>query len=109
VRSLAKRFPDYGVEGEVYVTAPGAEIDEGHELVAAIDAAHEGVFGAKPGRDVTRWFSDASALSRYGIPTVNYGTSTGLMDVELGENLEIEGLVQTAEVYARVAMAVCGT
>jgi acetylornithine deacetylase/succinyl-diaminopimelate desuccinylase-like protein len=108
VRSLAQRFPDYGIEGEVYVTAPGAEIDEGHELVAAIDGAHEEVFGTKPERDVTRWFSDASALTRYGIPTVNYGTSTGLMDVELGENLEIDGLVQTAEVYARVAMTVCG-
>jgi acetylornithine deacetylase len=108
VRSLAERFPDYGVEGEVYVTAPGAEIEEGHELVAAIDAAHEQVFGSRPERDVTRWFSDASALTRYGIPTVNYGTSTGLMDVELGENLEIDGLAQTAEVYARVAMKVCG-
>jgi acetylornithine deacetylase len=107
VRSLGERFPDYGVEGEVYVTAPGAEIEEGHELVAAIDAAHEEVFGAKPDRDVTRWFSDASALTRYGIPTVNYGTSTGLMDVELGENLEIDGLVKTAEIYARVAMRVC--
>jgi acetylornithine deacetylase/succinyl-diaminopimelate desuccinylase-like protein len=30
------------------------------------------------------------------------------MDVELGENLEIDGLVSTAEVYARVAMRVCG-
>ena len=108
VRSLGERFPGYGIEGEVYVTAPGAEIDEGHELVAAIDAAHEDVFGEAPGRDVTRWFSDASALTRYGIPTVNYGTSTGLMDVELGENLEIDGLVKTAEVYARVAMTVCG-
>ena len=108
VRGLAARFPEFGVEGEVYVTAPGAEIDEGHELVAAIDAAHEEVFGAPPGRDVTRWFSDASALTRYGVPTVNYGTSTGLMDVELGENLEIDGLVRTAEVYARVAMTVCG-
>jgi acetylornithine deacetylase/succinyl-diaminopimelate desuccinylase-like protein len=108
VRGLAERFPDYGVEGEVFVTAPGAEIDEGHELVAAIDAAHAEVWGGPPGRDVTRWFSDASALTRYGVPTVNYGTSTGLMDVELGENLEIEGLVKTAEVYARVAVAVCG-
>ena len=108
VRSLDERFSGYGIEGEVYVTAPGAEIDENHELVAAIDAAHAEVFGKAPGRDVTRWFSDASALTRYGIPTVNYGTSTGLMDVELGENLEIEGLVRTAEVYARVAMAVCG-
>ena len=108
MRSLDERFSGYGIEGEVYVTAPGAEIDENHELVAAIDAAHAEVFGKAPGRDVTRWFSDASALTRYGIPTVNYGTSTGLMDVELGENLEIEGLVRTAEVYARVAMTVCG-
>jgi acetylornithine deacetylase len=108
VRGLAERFPAYGVEGEVYVTAPGAEIEEGHELVAAIDAAHAEVWGEPPGRDVTRWFSDASALTRYGVPTVNYGTSTGLMDVELGENLEIDGLVKTAEVYARVAKAVCG-
>ena len=108
VRALGERFPGYGVEGEVYVTAPGAEIEEGHELVTAIDAAHEEVYGEIPGRDVTRWFSDASALTRYGIPTVNYGTSTGLMDVEKGENLEIEGLVRTAEVYAKVAMRVCG-
>jgi len=108
VGTLAQRFPEYGVEGEVYVTAPGAEIDEGHELVRAVDAAHEHVFGKPPERDVTRWFSDASALTRYGVPTVNYGTSTGLMDVELGENLEMEGLVKTAEVYARVAMEVCG-
>ena len=34
VRSLGERFPEWGIEGEVYVTAPGAEIDEGHELVA---------------------------------------------------------------------------
>jgi acetylornithine deacetylase/succinyl-diaminopimelate desuccinylase-like protein len=108
VRSLADRYSDYAVEGEVYVTAPGAEIDEEHQLVRAVEAAHAAVFGAAPERGVTRWFSDASALTRYGIPTLNYGTSTGLMDVELGENLEIDGLVRTAEVYARVATEVCG-
>jgi acetylornithine deacetylase len=108
VRGLAERFPEYGIEGEVFVTAPGAEIEEGHELVAALDAAHAEVWGEPPARDVTRWFSDASALTRYGVPTVNYGTSTGLMDVELGENLEIDALVKTAEVYARVATEICG-
>jgi acetylornithine deacetylase/succinyl-diaminopimelate desuccinylase-like protein len=107
VLEMVRGLP-HDAEGEVFVTAPGAEIGEGHELVRAVDAAHEQVFGAKPERDVTRWFSDASALSRYGIPTLNYGTSTGLMDVELGENLEIDGLVKTADVYARVAMNVCG-
>src|SRR4029078_9902208 len=108
VRSLASQFPDYGIEGEVYVTAPGSEIDEGHELVAAVDASHEDVFGVTPERDVTRWFSDGSALTRYGIATVNYGTSTGLLDTVKGENLSVEGLVKTAEVYARAAMRICG-
>jgi acetylornithine deacetylase len=97
-----------GVEADVYLTAPGAEIAEEHELVRALDRAHAEVFGRAPERDVTRWFSDASVLTRYGIATVNYGTSSGLPDAELGENLEIEGLVRTAEVYARLAKAVCG-
>ena len=30
------------------------------------------------------------------------------MDAELGENLEIDGLVRTAEVYALTAQRVCG-
>ena len=108
VRELQARFPEYGVEGEVFVTAPGAEIEEEHPLVAALDSAHTEVFGSPPERDVTRWFSDASALTRYGVPTVNYGTSSGLLDTVKGENLEIDGLVKTAEVYARAAMAICG-
>ncbi len=97
-----------GVEAEVYVTAPGAEIEEGHPLVQALDEAHAEVFASPPERDVVRWFSDASVLTRYGVATVNYGTSSGLPDPDLGENLAIDGLVRTAEVYARAAMRVCG-
>jgi acetylornithine deacetylase len=108
VRGLAERFPEYGIEGEVYVSAPGAEIAEDHPLVAAIDMSHTEVFGAQPERDVTRWFSDASALTRYGVATVNYGTSTGLLDTEYGENLDIDGLVKTAHVYALAAQQICG-
>jgi acetylornithine deacetylase len=108
VRELAARFPDYGIDGEVYVTAPGSEIAEDHPLVAALERCHAEVFGAPPERDVTRWFSDASVLTRYGVPTVNYGTSTGLLDTVKGENLEIEGLAKTADVYARAAVEICG-
>jgi acetylornithine deacetylase/succinyl-diaminopimelate desuccinylase-like protein len=97
-----------GVEAEAYVTAPGAEIEEDHPLVAALHESHAEVFGSPPERDVVRWFSDASVLTRYGIATVNYGTSSGLPDAELGENLAVEGLVKTAEVYARAALRVCG-
>jgi acetylornithine deacetylase len=107
-RELGAAHPDWEIDAEIYVTAPGAEIDEGHELVGAIDEAHEAVFGEAPGRDVPRWFSDASALTAYGIPTVNYGASTGLMEPGKGESLEIDGLVKTAEVYVRVARTVCG-
>jgi acetylornithine deacetylase len=107
-RALAFARSLEGVDAEVYVTAPGAEIEEGHAVVRALDEAHTEVFGAAPERDVTRWFSDASVLTRYGIATVNYGTSSGLPDARLGENLAIDGLVRTAEVYARAAMNVCG-
>lgn len=106
VRELRDRYPDYGIEYEVFVTAPGAEIDESHPLIAAIDAGHERVFGRPPERDIVRWFSDASALTRYGIETVNYGTSSGLPGPD-GENLDIEGLVKVATVYALAAAGIC--
>ncbi len=107
VRELRERFPDYGITSEVFVTAPGSEIREDHPLLAAIDAGHTEVFGGPAERDATRWFSDGSALTRYGIETVNYGTSSGLPSAELGENLEIKGLVEIASVYALTAARVC--
>ena len=108
VHELAERFPDHGIEHEVYLTQPGSEIDEDHPLVGAIDESHADVFGDAPERDTVRWYSDASSLTRFGIPSVNYGTSSGLPDAELGENLDIEGLVKMAQVYALTATRVCG-
>ena len=107
VRGLRERHPDFGISSEVFVSAPGAQIDESHPLIAAIDAGHTEVFGAPPARDTVRWFSDASALTRYGIETVNYGTSSGLPSPD-GENLEIAGLREMATVYALVAAEICG-
>jgi acetylornithine deacetylase/succinyl-diaminopimelate desuccinylase-like protein len=107
VRELRAKHPDSGLEYEVFVTAPGAEIDEDHPLITAIDAGHERVFGHPPERDVVRWFSDASALTRYGVQTVNYGTSSGLPGPD-GENLDIEGLVKVATVYALATLRICG-
>jgi acetylornithine deacetylase len=106
VRGLQERHPEAGIEHEVFVTAPGAEIEESHPLIKAIDAGHERVFGQRPERDVVRWFSDASALTRYGIETVNYGTSSGLPGPD-GENLEVEGLRKVATVYALALAQIC--
>jgi acetylornithine deacetylase len=106
VRDLRSRHPDYGIEYEVFVTAPGSEIEETHPLIQAIDVGHERLFGERPGRDVVRWFSDASALTRYGIETVNYGTSSGLPGPD-GENLDVEGLTKIATVYALTIARIC--
>jgi acetylornithine deacetylase/succinyl-diaminopimelate desuccinylase-like protein len=103
---IADRFPEYGVEADVYVTAPGAEIAEDDPVVAAIDDAHRTVHGHPPDRDVVRWFSDASVLTRYGVATVNYGASSGLPGEE-GESVEVRELVDTARVYALAAAQVC--
>ena len=65
VRDL-RRGPDYGVEGEVYVTAPGAEIAEDLRSSRAIEGAHEQKFARDPNHDVTRWFSDASSSPATG-------------------------------------------
>jgi acetylornithine deacetylase len=108
VRELDERFPDFGIEAEVYLTAPGAEIAAEHPLVAAVEASHATVFGSAPEHEVVHWFSDASALTRYGIDTVNYGTASGLPNAEKGENVEIEGLVKATKVYALAAARVCG-
>src|SRR3954468_24686339 len=54
VRSLGERFPDYGVEGEVYVSAPGAGVDQDLHPVATSHSPRGQVFRRTPPRDVTR-------------------------------------------------------
>ena len=54
--------------------------------MTAIEESHAQVFSSPPERDVTRWFSDASALTPRRADR-HYGTSTGLLDTEYGENL----------------------
>jgi acetylornithine deacetylase len=104
---LEKQYPDWGLEFETYVSVPGAQIDEGHDLIRAIDANHRHVMGAPPQREVVTWCSDASVLSRYGVPTVNYGPSSGPRDKE-GEKVKIETLVNITKIYALTAAELCG-
>ncbi|HKM90056.1 MAG TPA: M20/M25/M40 family metallo-hydrolase [Candidatus Acidoferrales bacterium] len=107
IAALQKRYPDYGIDFDTYVSCPGAEISAGHELVQAVEAAHRQVVGHLPKRDTVLWSSDASVLSRYGIPTLNYGPSSGPRDAE-GEKVAVETLVQITKVYALAAAEICG-
>ena len=107
VVELRKRYPDYGIEFETYVSVPGATIDEDHPVVKAIQENHARVMGQTPERDTVLWCSDASVLSRYGVPSVNYGPSNGPRDAQ-GEKVAIETLVQATKIYALIAANICG-
>jgi acetylornithine deacetylase len=107
VLDLQKRFPDYGIDFETFVSVPGAQIAENHELVRTIDAAHARVMGAPPRRDTVLWCSDASVMTRFGIETVNYGPSSGPRDPE-GEKVGVETFVNITKVYALAAAEICG-
>ncbi len=106
VRGLQQRWPDYGIEWDTMVSAPGAEIREDHPLVQALAANHTRVMGAPPERDTVLWGSDASVLTRYGIQTVNYGPSSGPRDAQ-GEKVAIETLVNVTKVYALTIAELC--
>jgi len=107
VLDLQKRFPDYGIDFETFVSVPGAQIAENHELVRTIDAAHARVMGASPRRDTVLWCSDASVMTRFGIETVNYGPSSGPRDAE-GEKVAVKTFVNITKVYALAAAEICG-
>jgi acetylornithine deacetylase len=106
--SLADRYPTYGISSEIYVSVPGSEIDEGHPVIAAIDSGHEGAFGVRAERDRVRWGSDASTLSRHGIPSVNYGPISGALPGPDGESVSIDSLTGMATSYALTAIEFCG-
>ena len=107
VGNLREKYPDYGIEWETYVSAPGAEIDKNHEMIQAIDTNHQAVLGEAPAYGGVVWCSDASVLSRYDIPTVNYGPSSGPRGAD-GEKVEIQTLVDITKVYALTIAEICG-
>ena len=104
---LREQHPDWGLEFETYVSVPGAGIAEDHPMIRAIERNHRRIMGERPKRDTVLWSSDASVLTRYGVPTVNYGPSSGPRDQE-GEKVSIATLVDMTRIYALTAADLCG-
>ena len=107
VLELRKKQPEYGIEYEIFVSVPGAEISKDHPLVKTIESCHQRVLGDVPKHTTVLWDSDASVMTRFGIETLNYGPSSGPRDAE-GEKVAIETLVNTAKIYALAAAEICG-
>ncbi len=107
IRALRVQYPDYGLDYEIYVSAPGAEIHADHPMVKAIEDCHESVWNERAEHDVVIWGSDASVLTRFGIESVNYGPSSGVRKAD-GEKVSIDVLVKTTKVYALAIAEICG-
>jgi acetylornithine deacetylase len=107
VLDLRKKYPEYGVEYETFVSVPGAEISKDHLLVKTIEACHQKVLGSPAKHSTVLWDSDASVLMRFGIETLNYGPSSGPRDAE-GEKVAVETLLNTTRIYALAVAEICG-
>jgi acetylornithine deacetylase/succinyl-diaminopimelate desuccinylase-like protein len=105
--AMKEKHPEYGLEFETYVSVPGATIHEDHEMVQAVERNHQRITGRLPRRDTVLWCSDASVLSRFDCPTLNYGPSSGPRDHE-GEKVATKTLVDITKVYALTAAELCG-
>jgi acetylornithine deacetylase len=88
---------------------PWSEIDAGHPLVAAVQAAATEVLGASPPLGVFPGTTDAPWYDRAGIPTIpSFGP--GLLTCCHGPNerVALDRLHEAARIYARAAAGYCG-
>ena len=112
--------PQLKAEAEVVlsVPAPNYEITEKDFILSALQRAHRRVMGKDPevignGAPELGWYTDAVHLSRYDIPTVNYGpagrllTKTTGWDPALGEHQSVEDLVNCTKVYVQLMLDLC--
>lgn len=112
--------PQLKAEAEVVlsVPAPSYEITEKDFILPALRRAHRQVLGKEPeiigtGAPELGWYTDAVHLSRYDIPTVNYGpagrlrTKTTGWDPALGEHQSIEDLLNCTKVYVQLILDLC--
>jgi acetylornithine deacetylase/succinyl-diaminopimelate desuccinylase-like protein len=107
VTDLRSEFTGYGLEFETYVSVPGAEIEKGHEMIKTIEGTHKAVTDAAVEYGTVVWCSDASVLTRYDIPTVNYGPSSGPRGAD-GEKVPIKTMVDMVKIYALTIAEICG-
>jgi len=104
---LCRKYPAYELEFETFVSVPGARITGDHPMIKAIESNHARVMGTAPKYDTVLWCSDASVLTRFDVPTVNYGPSSGPRDRQ-GEKVGIKTLVDMTKIYALTAAELCG-
>jgi acetylornithine deacetylase len=101
--------PDFEADVDFYLSQPGAEVPENHELVRAIENAHAEVNQAPALKYHSAIDSDASVLTHFGIPAVNYGPRPLDTSTRIGarEYQNVNDVVNAAKVFALSAIDIC--
>jgi acetylornithine deacetylase/succinyl-diaminopimelate desuccinylase-like protein len=102
-----------GAEVDVIMTKRGALGTGIEPLHEAITSAHERVRGTEPPAEaepaVVSMWRDTNVFNKAGIPSINFGPSRGVADVQGRGYLEVDGLVDAAKMYALIAMQISGS
>ena len=113
IHELQKKDPDLKADVDLYMTQPGSEIADDHYLFQALKQAHSSVMGSEPKITHSGYYSDATVMHRYGIPSLNYGPSGRFKegverwDPMVGEHVNVEDLINCTKVYAALILNIC--
>jgi len=101
--------PEFDFDVEFYLTQPGAEVEPDHQLVKSIQTAHKAIYREDAQNVYGAIDSDASVLTHFGIPAINYGPRPMDASTRTGgrEYQNIEDVVNVAKVFALLALDVC--
>jgi acetylornithine deacetylase/succinyl-diaminopimelate desuccinylase-like protein len=106
---LRGQDPEFDFDVEFYLTQPGAEIEPDHALVKSVQTAHRDVYREEPRSVYGAIDSDASVLTHFGIPAINYGPrpADGTTNTGGREYQNLDDVVRVAKVFALTALDIC--
>ena len=96
--------PEFDFDVDFYLTQPGAEVALDHLLVQSIRVAHKGVYRKDAENVYGAIDSDASVLTHFGIPAINYGPRPKDPSTRTGgrEYQNIQDVMDVAKVFVLV-------
>ena len=101
--------PEFDADIDFYLSQPGAEVPENHDLVKVMERAHAAINQGPALKYHSAIDSDASVLTAFGIPAVNYGPRPLDTSTRVGarEYQNINDVVNAAKVFAVAAIDIC--
>ncbi|MDF1508796.1 M20 family metallopeptidase [Robertmurraya sp. DFI.2.37] len=101
---IAKRDEDFKAEFEVIEDRPWTETSKDEPVVQAVAKAYETVTGKKPIYNGVPGATDGTFLHLAGVPIVTTGAGDREVPHQIDENVDIDELVETTEIYRTAAL-----